>query len=224
MSKQRNAERKGSIRFDADEYPNITRSEFEKVKELFRRHDTNNSGNISKSELLDLLKDMGNYMHEQIKKRIGDELENKGVRYIDLGVALQMVNDVKDWEEEDEDLNDDYVNAFVAMGGNPDRSGIVRKDTIINLIKNEFELTFDIEELFEKSSVTADELDFQAFCSLFEGNGDDEKSISRANSLLSLMSDRGRKKTSNADGFTVRYRDFEKFLIKEKEKGKWFLS
>lgn len=79
------------------------------------------------------------------------------------------------------------VNAFVAMGGNPDRSGIVRKDTIINLIKNEFELTFDIEELFEKSNVSNDDLDFQAFCSLFEGNPDDEKSISRANSLLSVM-------------------------------------
>lgn len=80
------------------------------------------------------------------------------------------------------------VNAFVAMGGNPDRSGIVRKDTIINLIKNEFELTFDIEELFEKSNISNNEdLDFQAFCSLFEGNPDDEKSISRANSLLSVM-------------------------------------
>lgn len=72
------------------------------------------------------------------------------------------------------------------MGGNADRSGIVRKDTIINLIKNEFELTFDIEELFEKSSVHADDLDFQAFCALFEGSGDDDKSVSRANSLLSV--------------------------------------
>ena len=80
------------------------------------------------------------------------------------------------------------MNAFVAMGGNADRSGIVRKDTIVNLIKNEFELTFDIEELFEKSSVHADDLDFQAFCTLFEGNGDDDKSVSRANSLLSVRS------------------------------------
>ena len=135
-----------------------------------------------------------------------------------------MINDVKEWEEDDDgDLNDDYVNAFVAMGGSADRSGIVRKETIINLIKNEFELTFDIEELFEKSSLHTDELDFQAFCTLFEGNADDEKSISRANSLLSLMSDKGKKKSGNSDNFTVRYRDFEKFLIKEKEKGKWFL-
>jgi len=72
------------------------------------------------------------------------------------------------------------------MGGSPDRTGIVKKETIINLIKNEFELTFDIEELFEKSNLHTDDLDFQAFCTLFEGNPDDEKSISRANSLLSV--------------------------------------
>lgn len=47
-------------------------------------------------------------MHEAIKKRISDELEKQGVRYIDLGVALQIINDVKEWEDEDEDLNDDY--------------------------------------------------------------------------------------------------------------------
>ena len=52
---------------------------------------------------------MGNYMHDSIKKRIGEELEKQGVRYIDLSVTLQMVNSVKEWEEDDDaDLNDDY--------------------------------------------------------------------------------------------------------------------
>jgi len=87
------------------------------------------------------------------------------------------------------------VNAFVAMGGSPDRSGIVRKETIINLIKNEFELTFDIEELFEKSNLHTDDLDFQAFCTLFEGSGDDDKSVSRAGSLLSVIVVLRNKKT-----------------------------
>jgi len=48
-------------------------------------------------------------MHDAIKKRIGEELEKQGVRYIDLSVTLQMVNSVKEWEEDDDaDLNDDY--------------------------------------------------------------------------------------------------------------------
>jgi len=223
--KSKAVERKGSLRLDPDDFPRLTRNEFEQARDLFRKYDINNSGHIKKPDLLDIMKDMGNYMHDSIKKRIGEELEKQGVRYIDLNVTLQMVNAVKEWEEDDDaDLNDDYVNAFVAMGGSPDRSGIVKKETIINLIKNEFELTFDIEELFEKSSLHTDDLDFQAFCTLFEGSGDDDKSVSRAGSLLSVLSERGRTKNTSGDAFTVRYRDFEKFMIKEKEKGKWFLS
>jgi hypothetical protein len=42
------------------------------------------------------------------------------------------------------------VDAFVAMGGNPDRSGYVQKKTIIDIIQHEFELTFNIEEFLEE--------------------------------------------------------------------------
>jgi hypothetical protein len=35
------------------------------------------------------------------------------------------------------------------MGGNPDKTGYVKKDTIIDIIKNEFELTFNMEDLLE---------------------------------------------------------------------------
>ena len=37
------------------------------------------------------------------------------------------------------------VDAFVAMGGNPDKSGFVQTDLLINIIKNEFDMTIDIE-------------------------------------------------------------------------------
>ncbi len=55
------------------------------------------------------------------------------------------------------------VDAFVAMGGNPDRSGWVQRDTLINIIKNEFELTFDMENFLEAlgGPIT---LDFETFC------------------------------------------------------------
>lgn len=42
------------------------------------------------------------------------------------------------------------MNAFVAMGGNQDRTGYVSKNTIIDIIKNVFELSFDIEDFLEK--------------------------------------------------------------------------
>jgi Ca2+-binding EF-hand superfamily protein len=48
--------RKGSFGFDADEFPKLTRSDFDKIKDLFRRYDYNGAGNIKKPELLDILK------------------------------------------------------------------------------------------------------------------------------------------------------------------------
>ena len=41
------------------------------------------------------------------------------------------------------------VDAFVAMGGNADRSGYVSKETIINIIKNEFELSYNMEAFLD---------------------------------------------------------------------------
>ena len=42
------------------------------------------------------------------------------------------------------------VDAFVACGGNADKSGHVKKDTLIKIVKQDFGLTIDIEELIEK--------------------------------------------------------------------------
>jgi hypothetical protein len=58
------------------------------------------------------------------------------------------------------------VDAFVALGGLLDKSGAVTKTTLIETIKREFELTFDIEAMIE--GVTGESLDYSAFCSIFE--------------------------------------------------------
>ena len=42
--------------------------------------------------------------------------------------------------------NNSYkVDAFVAMGGNPDKSGYVNASELIKIIKDEFKMTIDIE-------------------------------------------------------------------------------
>ena len=39
----------------------------------------------------------------------------------------------------------DVVDAFVALGGLPTKEGDISKNTLIEIIKNEFELTIDME-------------------------------------------------------------------------------
>lgn len=54
--KQKPGDRKPSIRLDPEDFPKLSRSDFEKARELFRKYDTNNTGNLKRNELFDLLK------------------------------------------------------------------------------------------------------------------------------------------------------------------------
>ena len=83
----------------------------------------------------------------------------------------------------------DKVDAFVALGGNHDKSGTITKDTIIRVIKNEFELTFDIEELCERVGVS-NILDFNAFCLLFDSSEEARSVMSVFFSLSRLIQKR----------------------------------
>ena len=39
---------------------------------------------------------------------------------------------------------DEYLDAFVALGGEPDKEGYISKDVLVEIIKEEFELTIDM--------------------------------------------------------------------------------
>ena len=41
------------------------------------------------------------------------------------------------------------VDAFVACGGEPDKSGHVRRETLVKIVKEDFGLTIDIEKLID---------------------------------------------------------------------------
>ncbi len=46
--------------------------------------------------------------------------------------------------EKDNDA-DEYLDAFVALGGSPTKEGTISKSCLIDIIKIEFELTIDME-------------------------------------------------------------------------------
>ena len=39
---------------------------------------------------------------------------------------------------------DEYLDAFVALGGQADKDGYISKDVLVEIIKTEFELTIDM--------------------------------------------------------------------------------
>lgn len=72
------------------------------------------------------------------------------------------------------------VDAFMAMGGNFDKSGFVEKSKIVKVIE-EFELTINIDEFLDK--IPGERLDFENFCDLFDTPFDDSKSSASMRSV-----------------------------------------
>ena len=59
------------------------------------------------------------------------------------------------------------IDAFVACGGLHDKRGHVKRDTLVKIIKLDFGLTIDIEELVNKiDSDGSGEIEFDEFKSL----------------------------------------------------------
>lgn len=86
---------------------------------------------------------------------------------------------------EEEDTDTDVLYAFVAMGGNLDRTGTVKKQRLINIITVQFGLTIDIEEMLEEANIEkGKDLTYSDFMAIF-GPGSSQRT-SRLNSLFSV--------------------------------------
>ena len=79
---------------------------------------------------------------------------------------------------EDRQMSNDkeLLDAFVAMGGQPNGDGFINADTLIKTIKKDFEMTIDIENLIlQIDEDGSGEIEFGEFKSLLgeEGGNDD---------------------------------------------------
>ena len=77
------------------------------------------------------------------------EVDNNMSGSIDLGEFLKVLESQKNRVENLDDEND-IIDAFVACGGQPDKGGHVKRDTMIKITKYDFGLTIDTKELINK--------------------------------------------------------------------------
>ena len=86
--------------------------------------------------------------------------------------------------QKEEDVSDNvYLDAFVALGGKENKEGSVSKETLIRILKEEFEMTIDLEKMLRKIGGEQDEVEYYQFCILLEtGSGGN---ASRVSSYLS---------------------------------------
>ena len=87
-------------------------------------------------------------------------------------------------KDEEEETDYDILNTFIAMGGNNDKSGGVKKQKLVDIIKVQFGLTINIEEMFIDAGIEADdELSYYDFTLLLESGGSQ-----RASRICSIFS------------------------------------
>lgn len=71
------------------------------------------------------------------------------------------------------------MDCFVSLGGQPDKEGFVSKESLIQIIKEEFELTIDMEEFLRKVGGDSEEINYYYFCVLLDaGTGGNPSRVS----------------------------------------------
>lgn len=185
MKKNNNAGRRESfIGLD------LTQTEIELMREHFSSLDRYKSGTLSNFELNSLFENLGEYHPKDKMLQLQQWVDEKSVnKKFDINLALRAWCRLKEiLSKQDEDEFDiDILNTFVAMGGNIDKTGVVKKQKLVEIIKTQFGLTVDIDLMFEEAGIETDtDLSYSDFVNLLESGG--SRRASRVCSIFSQSS------------------------------------
>ena len=132
----------------ADSNEDIDRKESDLIWEAFMAFDHEQLGFISVNDLRAALDRAGEqFTEDETYWMISmSDPENKG--QIQFAQFKQLINEKR--ENERGSSAEDLLDAFVAMGGEPDGDGAIDANKLIKTIKEEFEMTIDIEKLIQE--------------------------------------------------------------------------
>ena len=83
---------------------------------------------------------------EQLQEYLGKKKAQK----IDYATLIDVLTYLKQCDRmtEDETEGDEYIDAFVFLGGQPNKDGYIQKSMLIAIITEEFGLTIDMQVSF----------------------------------------------------------------------------
>ncbi|CAD8063721.1 unnamed protein product [Paramecium primaurelia] len=180
---------------------NLSQDEMNEIIIQVKKFDPKGTGYVGKHEVDDVLRDLKLLDNDKLINKFNEELKIMNAKFLDLKQICDLYCKLKQYQQqlnEEETITQEYIDAFCALGGQLDKSGFVLKSTIIETIRKEFELNFDLDQILGEHGI---QLDFDEFCQLFENAGDDAKSLLTSISLSKR----------NQNDFIVRYKDFEKW-------------
>lgn len=164
---------------EEEEESKFTRDEvIAMVQEQFNLVDEDKQGWIHVSQLRGLFERCEisfSTDHEYFKLVSDIDAENTGqISYLDfLNTCLKLHNCNIDQEQ----VEKDTLEAYVAVGGDQDKGGYVNAEFLVDLVKNVFHLTIDIEGLIrEIDTDLSGKIEFEEFQSLLTNDGKSSES------------------------------------------------
>ena len=164
-----------SEREDGDEEPQKDEGELakeieEKCWEAFLAFDKEGNGQIESSQAKHVFEMMGIQIEEDdIFRLLADiDPDNSGIiHYSDFKVRI-LERELTRLKGSDEA---ELLDAYVAMGGEEDGGGCVDAKKLISTIKEEFQMTIDIEKLIEEIDEDGSgEIEFDEFKALLQSD------------------------------------------------------
>ncbi|CAD8175366.1 unnamed protein product [Paramecium octaurelia] len=144
----------------------LTAKEKQKCYEAFVAFDKNVSGYIEKDELRAVLEEMGQKPSEEELIKMINEVDLSGRGAISKEDFLKIIAYHKMILQTSDE--EDIKLAFIALGGNEDKTGSVDRQKLINVIQNEFNLSIDLNRLIKELSPNQNELKYEDFRNLLQ--------------------------------------------------------
>jgi calmodulin len=167
-------------RRDSFEGIDISQDDKDSITKQFGLLDRQKQGTIFTSELKYLFEAMNEYHPKETFAKLQSWVEEtSGAKKIDLIMVFRAFCRLKQMSlsNEEEEFDVDILNTFVAMGGNSDKSGFIKKQKLVEIIKVQFGLTIDMEQMFDEAGIETDgDLEFNDFVMLMEPGGSQRSS------------------------------------------------
>ena len=124
----------------------LSEDQMELCKTVFDQFDKDKTGFIDRFELRLVFEQLGNKLSEETLFSMINEVDERNVGKIEFYEFIRIYERFNDSEEDEQDM----IDAFVAMGGNEDKSGEVDSNLLIDIVRNQFQMTIDIERLIDE--------------------------------------------------------------------------
>ncbi|KAF4323316.1 hypothetical protein G195_003637 [Phytophthora kernoviae 00238/432] len=140
--------------------------EIDACRESFVHFDKDGSGTIDKYELSKVLEAMGQKPTDEELFQMIAEVDNDHSGEIEFAEFLQVIEAQKLRAAQFDDESD-FIDAFVACGGSPDKTGHVERRMLVQLIKKDFGLPIDIDRMLDELDTDGSgEIEYEEFKAL----------------------------------------------------------